>query len=81
MIKIVAQINNWLTIRTKFGFMDLELLKTVRDYHYFCREWGGGGGGQILNFQNTRDRACDEIRMEIQTENFFRSLISTRLNN
>jgi len=35
-------------------------------------------GGQILNFQNTFDRACDEIRMEIQTENFFRSLISMR---
>ena len=30
-----------------------------------------GSGGQILNFQNTLDRACDEIRMEIQTENSF----------
>ena len=28
-------------------------------------------GDQILNFQNTFDRACDEIRMEIQTEHFF----------
>ena len=27
----------------------------------------------------TFDRACDEIRMEIQTENFFRNLTSTRL--
>jgi hypothetical protein len=35
--------------------------------------------GQILNFQNTFDRTCDEIRMEIQTENFFGSLISTKL--
>jgi hypothetical protein len=35
---------------------------------------------QILNFQNTFDRACDEIRMEIQTTNFFGSLISTRLS-
>ena len=35
-------------------------------------------GGQILNFQYTFDRACDEIKMRIQTENFFRSLISTR---
>ena len=33
--------------------------------------------GQILNFQNTL--ACDEIRMEIQRENFFGSLISMRL--
>jgi hypothetical protein len=24
-------------------------------------------GGQILNFQNTFNRACDEIKMEIQT--------------
>ena len=45
-----------------------------------------GSGGQILNFQNTLDRACDEIRMEIQTENSFQNLmsmiliISTRLN-
>ena len=36
-------------------------------------------GGQIFNFQNIFDRACDEIRMERQTENFFRSLISMRL--
>jgi hypothetical protein len=28
---------------------------------------------KVLNFQNTFDRACDEIRMEIQTENFFGS--------
>ena len=35
--------------------------------------------GQILNFQNSFDRPCDEIRMKIQTENFFRSLILTRL--
>jgi hypothetical protein len=35
--------------------------------------------GQILNFQNTFDRTCDEIRMEIQTENFFGSLISMSL--
>ena len=40
---------------------------------------GGGGGGQILNFQNTFDRACVKIRMEIQTENFFGSLISMSL--
>jgi hypothetical protein len=32
--------------------------------------------GKISNFQNTFDTACDEIRMEIQTENVFRSLIS-----
>jgi hypothetical protein len=31
---------------------------------------------QILTFQNTFDRAYDEIMMEIQTENFFRILIS-----
>ena len=38
-------------------------------------------GGQILNYQNTFDRVCDEIRMKIQTENFFGilHLISTRL--
>ena len=36
-------------------------------------------GAQILNFQNTFDRPCDEIRIEIQTENFFRNLISPRL--
>ena len=36
-------------------------------------------GGQILNFQNTLDRAWNEIRMKIQTENFFGILISTRL--
>jgi hypothetical protein len=36
-------------------------------------------GGQILNFQNTLDRAWNKIRMEIQTENFFGILISTRL--
>ena len=35
--------------------------------------------GQILNFQNTFDRVCDTIRMEIQTEKFFSNLISTRL--
>ena len=35
-------------------------------------------GGQIFNFQKTFDWPCDEIRMEIQTENFFRSLISRR---
>jgi hypothetical protein len=35
-------------------------------------------GDQIFNFQKTFDRPCDEIRMEIQTENFFRSLISMR---
>jgi hypothetical protein len=34
--------------------------------------------GQIFNIQNTFD-ICDEIRMEIQTENFFGSQISTRL--
>jgi hypothetical protein len=28
-------------------------------------------GGQILNFQNTVYRAWNEIRMKIQTENFF----------
>jgi hypothetical protein len=36
-------------------------------------------GGQILNFQNTFNRACDEIKMEIQTEHFFGNLISMRL--
>jgi hypothetical protein len=36
--------------------------------------------GQTLNFQNTFDRACDDItRKKIQTENFFGSLISMRL--
>ena len=39
----------------------------------------GGGGGQILNLQNTFDKVCDVSRMEIHTENFFGSLISTRL--
>jgi hypothetical protein len=37
-------------------------------------------GDQILNFQNAFDRAWNEIRMKIQTENFFRILISTRLD-
>jgi hypothetical protein len=37
-------------------------------------------GGQILIFQNTFDRAWNEIRMKIQTENFFGILISTRLS-
>jgi hypothetical protein len=36
------------------------------------------GGGQILNFQNTLDRAWNEIRMKID-KNFFGILISTRL--
>jgi hypothetical protein len=36
--------------------------------------------GQILNFQNTFDRAYEEIRMEIQTDFFFGSLISTILD-
>jgi hypothetical protein len=36
-------------------------------------------GGQILNFQNTFDRAWNKIRMKIQKENFFGILISTRL--
>jgi hypothetical protein len=35
--------------------------------------------GPILNFQDTFDRVCEKIRMEIQTENFFGCLISTRL--
>jgi hypothetical protein len=36
--------------------------------------------GEISNFQNTFDRDCDEIRMEIQKENLFGigSLISTK---
>ena len=34
---------------------------------------------QTWNFHNTFDRACDQIKMEIHTENFFRSLISMRL--
>jgi hypothetical protein len=38
-------------------------------------------GGQILNFQNTFDRAWIEIRMKIQTENFFGILISMRLTS
>jgi hypothetical protein len=40
-----------------------------------------GSGGQILNFQNTLDRACDEIRMEIQTENSFQNLIPSKTFN
>ena len=36
-------------------------------------------GGQTWNFHNTFDSACDEIRMKIQTENFFRILIWWRL--
>jgi putative NADPH-quinone reductase len=36
-------------------------------------------GDQILNFQNTFDRVCDEIRMEIQTDNLFWNLIPTKL--
>ena len=36
-------------------------------------------GGHNLNFQNTLDRTWNEIRMKIQTENFFEILISTRL--
>ena len=35
----------------------------------------------IKNFQNTFDRPWNEIRMKIQTENFFGILISTRLDN
>ena len=34
---------------------------------------------RIFNFQNTFDRTCNEIRMEIQTVNIFGSLISTKL--
>jgi hypothetical protein len=34
---------------------------------------------KFLYFQITFDRPCDEIRMKIQTENFFGSLISTRV--
>jgi hypothetical protein len=34
---------------------------------------------QTWNFHNTFDRACDQIKIEIHTENFFGSLISTRL--
>ena len=41
---------------------------------------GGGGGGQILNLQNTLDSACDEIRMKIQTENFLGSLMSVMIS-
>jgi hypothetical protein len=36
-------------------------------------------GGEIFNFQIALDRASNEIRMKIQTENFFGILISTRL--
>ena len=36
-------------------------------------------GGQICNFQIALDRASNEIRMKIHTENFFGILISTRL--
>ena len=35
--------------------------------------------GSNLKFPEYFDRACDEIRMELQTENFFGSLMSTRL--
>jgi hypothetical protein len=36
-------------------------------------------GGSYLKFQKKFDGLpCDKIRMEIQTENFFRSLISMR---
>jgi hypothetical protein len=38
-------------------------------------------GGQIFYFQNTFDSDGDEIRMEIQTENFFGNLILTRLKD
>jgi hypothetical protein len=38
-----------------------------------------GHGGQILNFLNTFDSVCDEIRLETQTENVFGNLISARL--
>jgi hypothetical protein len=31
----------------------------------YALEWTGG---QILNLQNTFDRGCDEINLEIQTE-------------
>jgi hypothetical protein len=48
--------------------------------HLICALECKGGGGQILNFQNTFDRAYDEIMMEIQTENFLRSIISMRLD-
>jgi hypothetical protein len=34
---------------------------------------------RIFNFQNTFDRTCNEIRMEIQTVNIFGSLIPTKL--
>ena len=40
---------------------------------------GMNRGGSNLNFQNTFDRSCNEIRMEIQTVNIFGNLISTRL--
>jgi hypothetical protein len=54
----------------------LDLTQSVHDI-YKCMH--RGMGGQILNLQNISDRDCDEIRLEIQTENFFRSLISRRL--
>jgi hypothetical protein len=43
----------------------------------YALEWTGG---QILNLQNTFDRGCDEINLEIQyrAEIIFESLISTR---
>ena len=53
----------------------LDPTQSMTKYASECTE----GVGQILNLQNSFDRYCDEIRMKIQTENFFGSLISTRL--
>jgi len=36
-------------------------------------------GVKFLNFQNTFNRACDEIRLELQSRKCLRKLISTRL--
>jgi hypothetical protein len=36
-------------------------------------------GAQILNFQNTFDRPCDEIRIEIQTENLQKRRTNTKM--
>jgi hypothetical protein len=44
-----------------------------------CQNIHRNATGDQINFQNTFDRPWSEIMMKIQTENFFRILISTRL--
>ena len=56
----------------------LDLTRFVHD-KICIRMHGGGGGDQNLNFQNVFHRVCNEIRMKIQSDKYFRNptVIST----